>query len=67
MIMKISEIRNIPVAELQEKLDAEVANYNQMLLNHSVSPLENPNQIKEARRTIARIKTVMREIELNNK
>ncbi len=65
--MKISEIRNIPVAELQEKLDAEVANYNQMLLNHSVSPLENPNQIKEARRTIARIKTVMREIELNNK
>ena len=45
--MKISEIRNIPVAELQEKLDAEVANYNQMLLNHSVSPLENPNQIKE--------------------
>lgn len=65
--MKIAEIRNIPVAELQEKLDAEVANYNQMLLNHSVSPLENPNQIKEARRTIARIKTVMREIELNNK
>ena len=64
--MKIAEIRNIPVAELQEKLDAEVANYNQLLLNHSVSPLENPNQIKEARRTIARIKTVMREIELNN-
>ena len=65
--MKIAEIRNIPAAELKEKLDAEVANYNQLLLNHSVSPLENPNQIKEARRTIARIKTVMREIELNNK
>lgn len=64
--MKIAEIRNIPVAELKERLDAEVANYNQMLLNHSVSPLENPSQIKEARRTIARIKTVMREIELNN-
>ncbi|MBR1732473.1 MAG: 50S ribosomal protein L29 [Alloprevotella sp.] len=64
--MKIAEIRNIPAAELKEKLDAEVANYNQMLLNHSISPLENPSQIKEARRTIARLKTVIREEELNN-
>jgi len=65
--MKIAEIRKIAPAELKEKLDAEVANYNQMLFNHSISPLENPAQIKEARRTIARIKTVLREYELNNK
>ena len=65
--MKISEIRNIPAADLKEKLEAEVANYNQMLLNHSVSPLENPMAIKAARRTIARIKTVLRQNELNNK
>ena len=36
-----------------------------MLLNHSVSPLENPAQIKDARRTIAKMKTVLRENELN--
>ena len=65
--MKIAEIRKIAVNELQERLDAEVEKYNQMLLNHSVSPLENPAQIKEARRTIAKIKTVLRENELNNK
>lgn len=63
--MKISEIRQIPVAELPERIDAEVAKYNQLLLNHSISPLENPSQIKEARRTIARLKTVLRESELN--
>ena len=57
----------IAANELQERLDAEVEKYNQMLLNHSVSPLENPAQIKEARRTIAKIKTVLRENELNNK
>ena len=57
----------ISTKELQERLDAEVEKYNQMLLNHSVSPLENPAQIKEARRTIAKIKTVLRENELNNK
>lgn len=65
--MKIAEIRNITPEELKEKLEAEVANYNQLLLNHSISPLENPSQIKDARRTIARIKTVLREYELNNK
>ncbi|EHG21059.1 50S ribosomal protein L29 [Alloprevotella rava] len=65
--MKIAEIRKIAANELQERLDAEVEKYNQMLLNHSVSPLENPAQIKEARRTIAKIKTVLRENELNNK
>ena len=65
--MKIAEIRKIAANELQERLDAEVEKYNQMLVNHSVSPLENPAQIKEARRTIAKIKTVLRENELNNK
>lgn len=53
--MKIAEIRQIPANELAERLDAEVAKYNQMLLNHSVSPLENPAQIKDARRTIAKM------------
>ena len=32
--MKISEIRQIPAAELAERLAAEVAKYNQMVLNH---------------------------------
>lgn len=65
--MKTAEIRQIPANELAERLDAEVTKYNQMLLNHSISPLENPAQIKETRRTIAKMKTVLRENELNNK
>ena len=63
--MKIAEIRQIPAAELAERLDAEVAKYNQMLLNHSVTPLANTAQIKDARRTIAKMKTVLKEIELS--
>ena len=63
--MKIAEIRQIPAGELAERIEAEVAKYNQMLLYHSISPLENTAQIKAARRTIARMKTVLREIELN--
>ena len=63
--MKISEIRQIPAAELSQRIAEEVAKYNQLVLNHSISPLENPSQIKAARRTIAQMKTVLKEIELN--
>ena len=63
--MKIAEIRKLSTEELAERLEAAEAQYNQMVLNHSISPLENPAQSKEARRTIAKMKTVLREIELN--
>ena len=65
--MKIAEIREIATNELAERIQTEVANYNQMVLNHSISPLENPAQIKKLRRTIARMKAELRLRELNNK
>jgi ribosomal protein L29 len=67
MFMKIAEIREISTKELVERIEAEVANYNQMVLNHSISPLDNPAQIKQLRRTIARMKSELRQRELNNK
>ena len=63
--MKIAEIKEMTTADLVERVEAEVANYHQMLLNHSISPLDNPAEIKKLRRTIARMKTVLRERELN--
>ena len=59
--MKIAEIREIATNELAERIEAEVANYNQMVLNHSISPLDNPAQIKKLRRTIARMKAELRQ------
>ena len=59
--MKIAEIREIATNELAERIQTEVANYNQMVLNHSISPLENPAQIKKLRRTIARMKAELRQ------
>ena len=63
--MKIAEIREIATNELAERIQTEVANYNQMVLNNSISPLENPAQIKKLRRTIARMKAELRQRELN--
>ena len=63
--MKMAEIKELATNELVERIQTEEANYTQMLLNHSISPLENPAQIKVARRNIARLKTVLRQRELN--
>jgi large subunit ribosomal protein L29 len=63
--MKIKEVRELETKDLEERIDAEVAKYDQMKLNHSISPLENPSQIKAVRRDIARMKTELRQRELN--
>ena len=63
--MKINEVKELETKDLAERIEAEVARYNQMKLNHTVSPLENPSQIKAVRRDIARMKTVLRQRELN--
>lgn len=65
--MKTTEIKEISTKDLVERVDTEVKNYNQVVLNHSISPLDNPAQIKQLRRTIARMKTELRQRELNNK
>ena len=63
--MKISEIRELTTAELTERLDTEVANYESMKFNHTISPLEDHSQIKKLRRDIARMKCELRSRELN--
>ena len=63
--MKISEIKGLDTKELTERMENEVAKYNQMKLNHNITPLENPSLIKAARRDIARMKTELRQRELN--
>ena len=63
--MKTKEIKELETKDLAERIDAEVAKYNQMKLNHSITPLENPSQIKAVRRDIARMKTELRQRELN--
>ena len=62
--MKIAEINELTTAEIQERLASEEEALVRMKLNHSISPLDNPLQIKVARKTIARLATVLRQREL---
>ena len=55
--MKQKEITILTDDELNDKLGAFQKNLHNMKLSHAVSPLENPLQIRNIRRTIARLKT----------
>ena len=64
--MKIAEIRELSTKELLERVDAEVAAYDQKVINHTISPTDNPALIKQQRRMIARMKTELRQRETRN-
>lgn len=63
--MKTTEIKELTNKEIVERLQVEKENLVRLKLNHAVSPLENPMKIKEAKQSIARLKTILQERELN--
>lgn len=63
--MKTSEIKELTTKEIQERMDAEKEHLVRLKLNHAISPLDNPSQIKVVRRTIARFATELRQREIN--
>ena len=57
--MKQVEISQLSLEDLNDQLLSSNEKMGKLLLSHKVSYLENPMQIRELRKTIARIKTEM--------
>lgn len=57
--MKTSEINNLSVTDLTERIETAKAALLRLKLNHAVSPVENPTILKKSRRDIARMMTVL--------
>ena len=57
--MKTAEIKEMAVADLVGRLEAEQAKLATLKVNHAVSPVEDTTVIKKARRDIARMQTVL--------
>ena len=55
--MKQKEVTILTDDELNDKLGAFQKSLHDMKLTHAISPFENPLQIRNIRRTIARLKT----------
>ncbi|MBK7133231.1 MAG: 50S ribosomal protein L29 [Bacteroidales bacterium] len=65
--MKTSEIKELSTPDLLERIDTERTMLVRMKLNHAITPLDNPQKVKEVKLTIARLLTELRTRELNKK
>ena len=59
--MKTKELNSLSLEELQQRLLSEREILQKQRFAHAISPIENPMVIKETRKTIARILTILNE------
>ncbi|TVR38419.1 MAG: 50S ribosomal protein L29 [Cryomorphaceae bacterium] len=62
--MKTAEIVELTLDELKDKLMVESEAFEKLRMSHTVSSLENPLQIRNKRRVLARLRTELRKREL---
>lgn len=65
--MKASEIRNLSAAELSTKISDLKKDLFNLRLQQATNQLDNTNKIREVKRDIARVNTVLRELQLTGK
>jgi len=65
--MKSSELRDLSIEELQKKLVDFKEELFSLRFQMVTGQLGNPMRIKEVKRNIARVKTILKEIELQKK
>ena len=64
--MKVNDIREMSPEERGQKLvEIQEAFFN-LRFQHETGQLENPQKMKQAKRDIARIQTIIREMEVNS-
>ncbi|WP_312693920.1 50S ribosomal protein L29 [Caproiciproducens sp.] len=64
--MKASEVRELNTAELESKLKDLKAELFNLRFQLAINQLDNPMRISAVKKDIARIKTVLREIEIKD-
>ncbi len=64
--MKVAELQDLSVDEIQDRITDAREELFRLRFRSATQQLENPSLIKSLRRDIARMRTVLRERELNN-
>lgn len=59
--MKPREIRNLSTEEIEKRIEEEEEQLEQLRFQHAVAHLENPMVLRNKRRLIARLKTILNE------
>jgi large subunit ribosomal protein L29 len=66
IVMKANEINKLNTAEITKKIDELKTELFNLRFQLATGQLENTARIKEVKKDIARMKTIIRERELNN-
>jgi len=61
--MKASEVRKMSADQLNEKLSGLKKDLFFLRMQHATNQLDNPLKIRETKHDIARVKTVLRELQ----
>ena len=64
--MITSEVREMSVADLRDRIEIEKNNLDTMKINHAISPLEDTSKFKKTRKDIALMITILAEKEKLN-
>ena len=64
--MKNNDLRNLSTEELNKKLAESKEELFNLRFSQATGNLEKPSRIRDLRKLVARIKTIIRERELNN-
>lgn len=62
--MKPQDIREMNSEEIARRVKEEQLELSKLQFNHAIAPLDNPMVLRGKRRDIARMKTILREREL---
>ena len=63
--MNVKELRDKTPAELEKQLKDLKEELFHLRFQHAINQLDNPTRIAAVKKDIARVKTILREIELN--
>ena len=65
--MKAAELRTMSAEALEAKLKELKAELFNLRFQHAINQLDNPIRLKAVKKDIARVKTIIRELELKEK
>ena len=60
-MMKAKELKNLSVEELNKKLEGLKKDLFMLRMQHATNQLDNPMQLNNVKKDIARVKTIIRE------
>ena len=59
--MKAKEIRELSVAEIEQRIAEEQESLQHLNFQHAIADIQNPMQLRDSRRLVARLKTILKE------